>query len=94
MKGTKTFVTDGAQHYENATGNPGMATGGMGDILTGVIAALIGQKLDPFHAASLGVHVHGAAGDFAAAELGQISLIASDMLKYLPLAFMSLTFED
>ncbi len=87
LKGPHTFVTDGNQHYENNTGNPGMATGGMGDILTGIIAALIGQKLNPFAAACLGVHIHGLAGDLGAEELGQVSLIASDMLKYLPAAF-------
>jgi NAD(P)H-hydrate epimerase len=67
-----------------------MATGGTGDCLTGVIAALIGQKLEPWSAARLGVHVHGLAGDIAAKELGQVSLIASDLLTYLPHAFKSL----
>jgi NAD(P)H-hydrate epimerase len=64
-----------------------MATGGTGDCLTGVVAALAGQGLSPWEAARLGVHVHGLAGDLAAAELGQTSLIASDLLTYLPRAF-------
>lgn len=89
LKGPHTLVTDGSRSYTNNTGNPGMATGGTGDILTGVIAALIGQKLEPFAAAALGVHIHGLAGDLAAKELGQVSMIASDLLKYLPYAFKS-----
>ncbi len=90
LKGPQTLVTDGRQHYENHTGNPGMATGGTGDVLTGVIAALLGQKLEPFFAAALGAHVHGLAGDHGAAELGQVSLIASDLLRFLPTAFLAL----
>ncbi len=61
-----------------------MATGGSGDVLTGLIAALIGQGLDTFDAACLGVHLHGLAGDLAAEKLGQTSLIASDLLDFLP----------
>jgi NAD(P)H-hydrate epimerase len=87
LKGDHTVVTDGAQVCINQTGNPGMATGGTGDVLTGVITALLCQGLTPFDAARLGVHVHGKAGDLAAQELGQVSLIASDLLDYLPAAF-------
>ena len=64
-----------------------MATGGSGDVLTGVITGLLCQGLAPFDAARLGVHVHGLAGDLAASELGQVSLIASDLIDYLPHAF-------
>jgi NAD(P)H-hydrate epimerase len=64
-----------------------MATGGCGDVLTGVITALICQGLTPFDAAMLGAHVHGLAGDLAANELGQVSLIASDLVRFLPKAF-------
>ena len=64
-----------------------LATAGAGDVLTGVIAALVGQKLSPWAAARLGVHLHGLAGDLAAAELGQASLIATDLLRFLPRAF-------
>ena len=59
LKGSGTVVTDGRRVYVNTTGNPGMATGGAGDVLTGVIAALIGQKLPAFEAAQLGVYVQG-----------------------------------
>jgi NAD(P)H-hydrate epimerase len=89
LKGHGTIVTDGRQVYHNQTGNPGMATGGTGDVLTGLIAALLGQKLAPFAAAQLGVYLHGLAGDLAQEELGQISLIASDLLSFLPKAFIS-----
>ena len=64
-----------------------MATGGCGDVLTGVITALLCQGLEPFQAAQLGVFVHGLAGDLAASELGQVSLIASDVVRFLPEAF-------
>jgi len=87
LKGHQTIVTDGHDLYVNTTGNPGMATGGCGDVLTGIIAALAGQHLSPFAAAQLGVYVHGLAGDLAAQEVGEISLIASDLLRYLPAAF-------
>jgi NAD(P)H-hydrate epimerase len=90
LKGHLTLVTDGRRVYENATGNPGMATGGTGDVLTGVIAALIGQGLSPFEAAQLGAHVHGLAGDRARDAVGEVSLIASDLLIYLPQALKQL----
>ena len=86
LKGHRTLVTDGSRLYRNDTGNPGMATGGTGDVLTGLIAALIGQKLDPFDASVLGVWVHGRAGDLAAGVVGQTALIATDLLTYLPAA--------
>jgi ADP-dependent NAD(P)H-hydrate dehydratase len=91
LKGHGTIVSDGAQVSINQTGNPGMATGGSGDVLTGVITGLLCQGLAPFDAARLGVHVHGLAGDLAAEELGQVSLIASDLIEYLPKAFLRLT---
>jgi NAD(P)H-hydrate epimerase len=84
LKGHGTIVTDGRRVYCNMTGNPGMATGGTGDVLTGLIAALLGQGLEPFSAAQLGVYLHGLAGDLARDDLGEISLIASDLLQYLP----------
>jgi len=88
LKGNGTVVTDGKRLYVNKTGNPGMAAGGTGDVLTGAIAALIGQNLSPFDAAVLGTYLHGMAGDIAAERLGQHSLMASDLLDYLPEAFM------
>lgn len=87
LKGAKTVVTDGEQIAINRTGNPGMATGGTGDVLTGLIAALLAQGMSPFDAARLGTHLHGLAGDIAAAELSQPGLIASDLPKYLPAAW-------
>ncbi len=87
LKGHRTVITDGAQRALNTTGNPGMATGGTGDVLTGILTALLCQHLSPYDAARLGGHVHGLAGDLAAGELGQISLVASDLVKYLPLAW-------
>jgi NAD(P)H-hydrate epimerase len=86
LKGHGTIVTDGRRVYQNRTGNPGMATGGTGDVLTGLIAALLGQGLEPFSAAQLGVFLHGLAGDLARDELGEASLIASDLLHFLPRA--------
>jgi NAD(P)H-hydrate epimerase len=86
LKGHRTLVTDGQQSFRNDTGNPGMATGGSGDVLTGLITALVCQGLDVLSAACLGVHVHGRAGDLAALQLGQAGLIASDLVQFLPVA--------
>ena len=90
LKGHETIVTDGQRYSINQTGNPGRATGGTGDVLTGVITGLLCQGFAPFDAARLGVHVHGLAGDLAAQQLGQVSLIASDVIDFLPTAFQSL----
>jgi NAD(P)H-hydrate epimerase len=87
LKGASTVVTDGRRFYINTTGNPGMATGGSGDVLTGVIAALIGQRLSIFDAAQLGVYIHGLAGDIAGDQCGTIGLIAGDIVDSLPDAF-------
>ncbi len=88
LKGAGTVVTDGQKVYINKTGNPGMATAGSGDCLTGVITALLGQGLSNFDAAVLGVYIHGLAGDIAAEKLGQVSLIATDIIDSLPNAFL------
>jgi NAD(P)H-hydrate epimerase len=90
LKGSGTLVTDGGKLYRNTTGNPGMGTGGSGDVLSGVIAALIGQGLSAFDAAVLGAWVHGRAGDLGAAELGQTALTATDLIDYLPAVFREL----
>lgn len=90
LKGSGTIVTDGRRVAVNSTGNPGLATGGTGDCLTGVLAGLCPQCDSVWEAARLGVHVHGLAGDVAAAELGEVSLIASDLPNYLPKAFQQL----
>jgi NAD(P)H-hydrate epimerase len=90
LKGHETIVTDGQRLYTNTTGNPGMATGGAGDVLTGLIAALIAQGLAPFEAAQFGAYLHGKAGDLAVEKTGHVSLIASDLLDFLPAAFGSM----
>lgn len=88
LKGAGTVVTDGQKVYVNKTGNPGMATAGSGDVLTGVITALIGQGLSNFDAAVLGVHIHGLAGDIAAERCGQVGLMTTDIIESLPKAFL------
>lgn len=87
LKGSETIVTDGRRIYVNTTGNPGMATGGSGDALTGVIAALIAQEMDPFDAACLGVYAHGLAGDIARDGNGEVGMIAGDIVDSLADAF-------
>jgi ADP-dependent NAD(P)H-hydrate dehydratase len=89
LKGHRTLVTDGRRLYENTTGNPGMATAGSGDVLTGLIAALLGQGLEAFAAAQLGAYVHGLAGDLAKADHGEVGLIARDVLERLPRALLA-----
>jgi NAD(P)H-hydrate epimerase len=89
LKGHRTLVTDGRRQYRNTTGNPGMATGGCGDSLTGLVTALACQELEPYDAARLGVYLHGLAGDLAARELGEVSLIASDLVRFLPNAILA-----
>ena len=88
LKGAGTVVTDGEKVYVNKTGNPGMATAGAGDVLTGAIAALTGQGLNNFDATVLGVYIHGLAGDIAAEKMGQVSLMATDIIETLPDAFL------
>jgi NAD(P)H-hydrate epimerase len=90
LKGHGTVISNGSSTVLNPTGNPGMATGGSGDVLLGIITALLGQGLSAFDAAVLGAHVHGLTGDLAVQELGQVSLIASDLVDYLPAAYLSL----
>jgi NAD(P)H-hydrate epimerase len=86
LKGPGTFVVDRASRAHNETGNPGMATAGTGDVLTGIVAALVAQGLAPFDAARLAAWLHGRAGDLAAERVGEISLIATDLLASLPQA--------
>jgi len=87
LKGMRTVVADpkGNVHV-NKTGNPGMSTAGAGDVLTGMIASFVGQGINPYSAAVIGVYLHGLAGDLAAREKGQLSLIATDILAALPQA--------
>lgn len=87
LKGHRTLVTDGRREYVNATGNPGMAKGGTGDVLTGMIAAFLAQGLDPFGAAAWAVHFHGKAGDRLARKTSELSVTASGLLGELPAVF-------
>lgn len=91
LKGATTVVADPAGHVTfNRTGNDGMATGGSGDVLTGVIASLLAQGLPPYEAARLGAYIHGLAGDEAALSLGRRSLLAGDLIGCLPQALLRL----
>lgn len=89
LKGGPTVVIANGLIWENDTGNPGMATAGAGDVLTGIISSLLGQGLSAWDAAKLGVWVHGYAGDLAAEQLGQIGLISTDLIEFLPRAFIA-----
>lgn len=91
LKGHHTVVASPrGEVYVNRTGNPGLATGGSGDLLTGIIAAFIGQGLGPFAAAKCGVFIHGYAADLAVKRLGEVSLAPMDVLAYMPAAFKKL----
>ncbi len=84
LKGHNTVVTDGVTCYINPTGNPGMAVGGSGDVLAGMITSLCGQGILPLTAAACGAWLHGAAGDICAQNIGQYGMLPSDMLDVLP----------
>ena len=84
LKGHETLITDGHTCYRNTTGNPGMAVGGSGDVLAGIIVSLLGQGIAPMEAAACGAWLHGAAGDVCAKEIGQYGMLPSDMLHVLP----------
>ena len=84
LKGHRTVITDGKRCYINQTGNPGMACGGSGDVLAGVIASLLGQKIDPLPAAACAAWLHGAAGDICAEQIGQYGMLPQDMVNALP----------
>jgi len=89
LKGNRTVVADyRGQVYINHTGNPGMATAGSGDVLTGIIAGLLAQGLKTFESAKYAVYLHGLAGDLAAREKNQLGLIASDIIENIPKAII------
>jgi NAD(P)H-hydrate epimerase len=91
LKGAYTVIAHpGGEAFVNPTGNPGMASGGVGDVLTGVIAGLLGQGLSPFEASVCGVYLHGMGGDVVASIKGQHGLIASDMVDALPYVIESI----
>lgn len=84
LKGHGTIITDGVVCYQNTTGNPGMAVGGTGDVLAGMITSLLGQHIVPLEAAAVGTWLHGAAGDRCAEKLGQYAMLPTDLLEELP----------
>lgn len=84
LKGHGTIITDGTVTYRNPTGNPGMAVGGSGDVLAGMVVSLLGQGVDPVKAAVAAVWLHGAAGDVCAEKLGQYAMLPTDILEELP----------
>ena len=84
LKGHGTIVTDGTISYRNSTGNPGMAVGGSGDVLAGMVVSLLGQGIEPINAAAAAVWLHGAAGDGCAERLGQYAMLPTDLLEELP----------
>jgi NAD(P)H-hydrate epimerase len=91
LKGVGSIVAaPSGELYMNPTGNSGLASGGTGDVLTGIIAAFLGQGVEATRAAALGVYVHGLAGDLAAEALGEAGMIAGDVLDHVPYALMEL----
>jgi hydroxyethylthiazole kinase-like uncharacterized protein yjeF len=95
LKGAGTVIADPRGHlFINTTGNPGMATAGSGDALSGIIGGFLAQKIDPLDSLKAGVYLHGLAGDIAASELGETSLITGDILDALPFAIKSLWDEE
>ena len=84
LKGHESLITDGKNCYRNRTGNPGMAVGGSGDVLAGILVSLLGQGIEPIQAAAAAVWLHGAAGDRCARRLGQYGMLPTDLLEELP----------
>lgn len=84
LKGHETIITDGETVYVNHTGNPGIAVGGSGDVLSGIIVSLCGQGISPLESAACSAWLHGAAGDRCAREIGQYGMLPTDMLNVLP----------
>lgn len=93
LKGPASVITDGERLAVNATGNSGMATAGTGDVLTGLIASLLAQRMEPFEAAQLGVHIHGLAGDIAAKRRSKRGMVASDLAASLCDAWIAIEGE-
>jgi NAD(P)H-hydrate epimerase len=94
LKGHHTLIADGSQSVHNPTGNPGIATAGSGDVLTGVIAALIGQGLSRWESAVLGCYLHGLAGDLAATDMSQVAMVSTDIIDRLPAAIGKMASRD
>ena len=94
LKGPRSLVTNGTKKYWNESGNAGMATAGAGDVLTGIVASLIGQKMDVFASTQNGCYLHGLAGDLFAENSCSASLIATDLIEYLPDAINKLALDS
>ncbi|GAG15018.1 unnamed protein product, partial [marine sediment metagenome] len=94
LKGAATVIASQGEVFINSTGNPGMASGGMGDVLAGMIGAYLAQGMNPINAAKSGVFIHGAAGDLAAVQVGESGLIASDLLDRIPVIVGRLQSRD
>jgi len=94
LKGHETIVSNGKEYYINTTGNPGMATAGSGDVLTGIIGAFVSQRHDPYFAAKLGVFIHGLSGDLAKSKYGEYGMIASNIIECLPNAIKICTKKE
>ena len=90
LKGHNTIVTNGDKIYTNTTGNSALAKAGTGDVLTGIIAGLLSQKVPSYQAAMLGVYLHGLAGDIASEDYTRYSVLASDVIEYIPFAISEL----
>jgi NAD(P)H-hydrate epimerase len=94
LKGYRTLIcTPDGRTYINPTGNPGMATGGSGDVLSGILAGLLMQEKDALGAALAGVYLHGLSGDLAAEKLGERALVAGDLIRFLPAALKAMEDE-
>ncbi|KNF09186.1 bifunctional NAD(P)H-hydrate repair enzyme Nnr [Gottschalkia purinilytica] len=91
LKGNNTIVCDSHNVYINTTGNPGMATAGSGDVLTGIIASFLGQKFDPIKSSILAVYIHGLSGDISALQKGEYGTIATDILENIPYAIKEIS---
>src|SRR5690606_997370 len=91
MKGAPTYITNGSDLFVNTTGNAALATAGSGDVLTGVITGLLAQGYPPMEAAKMGVYLHGLTADIALPHTGTHSFVASDIIRYLGKAFMTLS---
>lgn len=94
LKGHNTIVTDGEKVFENTTGNSALAKAGTGDVLAGIISGFLAQKMSPFNAAILGTFLHGLSGDLASDDFSKYSVLASDVIEYLPFAFNEIIVGD
>ena len=94
LKGHETIVTDGQKIFINKSGSSALAKAGSGDVLTGIISGLLAQKVSTFDAAILGTYLHGLAGDLAASDLTKYSVLASDVINYLPFAIKKIISEE